>query len=189
MGRIIFFMEEPSMLETLRALLPKVYPDWREERDWVPVVFPGKQALEKGIDPKLRAWREPGIRFVILRDNDNGDCRALKARLLQKNTCRPAEEVLVRIVCQELESWFLGDIPAILSAYPRCGLNAGSMPTKFRDPDTLGNASEELAKLTKTKAKCTRAQAIAPAMNPQQNRSHSFHVFLSGLERLVAQSA
>jgi hypothetical protein len=189
MGRIIFFMEEPSMLDTLRALLPKLYPKWLEEHDWVPIVFPGKQALDKGINSKLLAWREPGIRFVILRDNDNGDCRALKAKLLQKSTCRPAEEVLVRIICQELESWFLGDIPAILSAYPRCGLKAEQLPAKFREPDTLGKASEELARLTKTKAKRSRAEMISPAMNPQQNRSHSFKVFLAGLERLVAQSA
>ena len=37
----------------------------------------GKDDLERSIPRKLRGWREPGVRFVIVRDNDRGDCIAL----------------------------------------------------------------------------------------------------------------
>ncbi len=186
MGRIAFLMEEPSMLETLRALLPKLFPEWEEEVDWVPIVFSGKQDLLKGMVSKLRGWREPGIRFVILLDNDNGDCHALKEKLLRNAACRQEVGVLVRIVCQELESWFLGDLAAVLKAYPGAQLKPGHPPARFRNPDAVSNASEEIEKLTETKAKVVRAKEIAPRMTPSQNLSRSFQVFIEGTIRLAA---
>ncbi len=55
---------------------------------------------EKCIPRKLKAWREPGARFLILRDNDGADCHRLKQRLstLCRNAGRP--ESVVRLACQ-----------------------------------------------------------------------------------------
>jgi hypothetical protein len=122
---------------------------------------------------------------VILRDNDCGDCIARKARLRDLASDRDASEVLIRIVCQELESWFLGDLAAINAVYNRTGISPDNIPAKFRDPDKLANAAKELAQLTGTNAKVSRAESIAQEMNLSANRSKSFQVFVSGLQRLV----
>jgi hypothetical protein len=77
MSRIVFLTEEYSMKVLLDGLLPRLAPGLR----FLCVPHEGKQDLEKSIPKKLRAWREPGVRFVVLRDNDGGDCRGLKDRL------------------------------------------------------------------------------------------------------------
>lgn len=79
-GRIVFLLEEESMKQTLRFVIPKIFPDWQEEVHWIPIAHRGKSDLEKSIPRKLRAWSEPNVRFVILRDNDGGDCRERKIR-------------------------------------------------------------------------------------------------------------
>ena len=105
MSRIVFLVEEYSMKLLLEGLLPRFYP----ELQFLCVSHEGKQDLEKSVPRKLRAWREPGVRFIIIRDNDGGDCLATKVRLL--GLCREAgrPEAVVRLVCQELEAWYLGD--------------------------------------------------------------------------------
>src|SRR5690606_19288838 len=94
MGRIVFLLEEESMAALLRELLPKVYPEWVENIHWIPIWHNGKSDLEASIRRKLRAWREPGVRFVIMRDNDGGDCRERKAHLRSLANERSIDEVL-----------------------------------------------------------------------------------------------
>ena len=106
----IFLLEEPSMKYLLDELLPKILP---EGVLFQTIPHNGKHALEKSIPRKLRAWNEPGdIRFIILHDQDTKDCRKLKQSLLDlcENTGR---SVLVRIACQEMESWYFGDLQAL----------------------------------------------------------------------------
>ena len=75
MRRIVFLLEEPSMVELLRGVLPKVFPEWVESQHWIAVPHNGKSDLEASIPRKLRAWNMPEDRFIIMRDNDGGDCR------------------------------------------------------------------------------------------------------------------
>jgi len=78
MRRVVFLVEERSMKTLLDGLLPRLIPG----RSFICIPHEGKQDLEKSIPRKLKAWREPGARFVVVRDNDGGDCRALKQRLV-----------------------------------------------------------------------------------------------------------
>src|SRR5208337_5287691 len=78
MRRIIFLLEEYSMKVLLDGLLPRLVPGLQ----FLCVPHEGKQDLEKSVPRKLRAWREPGVRFVVLRDKDGGDCRELKRKLV-----------------------------------------------------------------------------------------------------------
>ena len=182
MSRIVFLLEERSMAEALRGLLPRVFPKWRENQDWIVIVHEGKSDLEGAIPRKLRAWKVPGDRFLIVRDNDGGDCVELKSRLLALAQEREAGEVLVRIVCQELEGWFLGDPKALREAYPHvASLKIHSIPD---DPDAMTNASEFLARITGQTGKILAAKAIAPHLDPARNKSRSFHVFLEGIKKL-----
>lgn len=176
------------MTETLRELLPKVYPQWQETVHWLVLTHRGKSDLEKSIPRKLRGWTEPGARFVILRDNDGGDCRQRKQRLRELAGSRPADNVLIRIVCQELESWFLGDQAAIKAAFPNSSANPHRSTAKYRNPDRLTNAADELARLTGTKTKVSRAKKIARYLRPESNCSVSFNHFISGLQRLAVSA-
>ncbi len=175
------------MTETLREVLPKIFPTWQEAVHWLPLTHRGKSDLEKSIPRKLKGWTEPGARFVILRDNDGGDCRQRKLRLRELASFRQPEDVLIRIVCQELESWFLGDQSAIKAAFPKSLAHPDKLPAKYRDPDLLTNAADELARLTGTTAKASRAKEIARHLRPDSNRSVSFNQFVSGLRRLALQ--
>ena len=185
MGRIVFLLEEQSMVELLRGVLPKVFPAWVENQHWLAVPHNGKSDLEASVPRKLRAWNRPEDRFIIMRDNDGGDCRMHKQRLLQLAAVKPANHVLVRIVCQELEGWFLGDLEAVKAAYPVAARNIIATHRKFPAPDKMTNAAHELSQLTEVPGKVGRAKAISGHMDVEANLSHSFQVFITGLKSLV----
>ena len=189
MARIVFLLEEPSMVELLRGVLPKVFPDWVENQHRIAVPHSGKSDLEASVPRKLRAWNVPGDRFVIMRDNDGGDCRAHKQRLLGLAAVRPADQVLVRIVCQELEGWFLGDLEAVAQAYPVADRQLKARPRKYHDPDRMTNASDELRLLTEVPGKVGRAKTISAHLSIEANLSRSFQVFIAGLKRITAAQA
>ena len=67
MNQLVFFLEEPSAREMLKNLLPRILPDNVTVRY---VVFEGKQDLENQLARKLRRWRVPDTRFVVMRDKD-----------------------------------------------------------------------------------------------------------------------
>ncbi|GAA5143860.1 DUF4276 family protein [Prosthecobacter algae] len=185
MRRIVFLLEEQSMVELLRGILPKIFPDWVENQHWIAVHHNGKSDLEASIPRKLRAWNIPEDRFVIMRDNDGGDCRAHKQRLLGLAAARDVNQVLVRIVCQELEGWFLGDLDAVAAAYPVAARKLKASHRKYHDPDRMTNAADELYRLTDVPGKVGRARAISGKMAVEANLSQSFQVFVAGLRRLV----
>lgn len=113
---------------------------------------------ENQLYPRLMA---PHDRFVIVRDNDGGDCGALEEKLRGLARDEPVEDVLIRIVVQELESWFLGDFDAIGSGYPTFDVEKFRNRAKYRDPERVANASEELGKLIPGYCKTTGAGRIA----------------------------
>ncbi len=168
----------------LRKLLPSLFPDFREYEHWLIIYHQGKSDLERSYPRKMREWREPGVRFIILRDNDGADCVVLKQKLVSLVPAN-SPEYLVRIVCQELEGWLLGDMDAVAAAYPGAARHQSFKKLSKTDPDTLTNASELMRYLTGTQAKVGRAALIAKHMQAANNRSASFHAFVSGLGRLL----
>jgi len=181
---LVFLLEEPSMKAVLDELLPRVLP---QEVTYLTVKHEGKTDLERSIPKKLRAIHTPETIFVVVRDQDSSDCVELKLRLA--SLCREAgrPDTLVRIVCHELESWFLGDLAAVERAFGKTNLAAQQTKAKYRDPDRLANPAQELAKLIPGYQKLGGARDIAPHMNLTGNRSRSFQAFLSGLQRLVSE--
>jgi hypothetical protein len=178
---IVFLLEEPSMREALEGLLPRVLLT----ESWRFVVHEGKQDLEKSIPRKLKAWREPDVRFVVIRDQDSSDCQAVKERLQSLCTDGGHGETLIRIACRELESWFLGDLNAVEAGLGAANIAHLQQKRKYRDPDNLGNPHEELRKLVKRYQQISGARAIGPYLNPETNRSRSFQVLVEGLRRLA----
>jgi hypothetical protein len=184
--RVVIMTEEESMNAFLRKVLPKAFPDRRENVDWLLIPHPGKSALEASIPKKVRAWREPGVRFMIVRDNDGANCADVKARLLERIPASSERPIRVRIVCQQLESWLLGDSDAIVAAFATAGRHPSFRTWTARNPDELTNAAQLVQELTGTRAKVSRAGAIASHIDPSRNRSHSLGVFLDGLSQLFA---
>jgi len=187
MGRVIFLLEEPSMKAFLEEFLPRAFPD-------VPFLclqHEGTRDLEASIPRKLRAWREPGVRFVVLRDNHGVDCKALKRQLVA--LCRQGhrEDSLVRIVCQELESWHLGAPDALAQAFGDSALAKRAAKTKFANPDRLTNAAQEMESLVPGFRKIDGARRMGRVMptDPRASRSRSFQVFYEGLARLAREAA
>ena len=182
---LVFMTEEASMEVCLNNILPKFLPD---DVTFQIIPHEGKQDLERSIPKKLRAWNNcEGIeyKFIVLRDKDGGDCISLKNNLVQLCSGAGRSDSLVRIVCNELESWFLGDLAAVEQAFHKKGLAKQQNKQKYRAPDKLANAAEELQKLVKSYRKVRGARAIAPYMDLTNNRSHSFQVFITGVQKLA----
>ena len=80
-----------------------------------------------------------------------------------------------------------GDLHAVGVAFALPNIGALSGKKKFRNPDDLANASEELGKLVDRYQKIGGARAIAPHLDPALNRSHSFQVFVEGVRRIAGE--
>ena len=94
---------------------------------------------------------------------------------------------IVRIACHELESFYLGDLKAVEQGLGLAGLSRQQDGRKYRQPDVLVNASQELKRLTRGGyQKMAGSRAIAPhLMLDGANRSHSFKVLLGGIRSLT----
>ncbi len=186
MTRLVFLVEERSIAEVLNALLPRLLPVGVAHQV---VPHEGKSDLEKSIPRKLRGWKEPGVRFVVIRDNDGGDCIALKNRLSTLCAESGRGDTLVRIVCQELEAWYLGDLRAVDLAYRTSTLARQQGTKRFRNPDALSSPSQVIQKLVTGHQQIAGARAIAPHLNIETNRSRSFHAFIEGVRRLTREGS
>lgn len=180
MKQLFFLVEEPSMKEVLDALLPFILPP---EVGFKIIKHEGKQDLERSIPRKLKAIQIPGVQFIVVRDQDSADCIQVKERLRTLCIQSGRKDSLVRIVCNELESWFLGDLAAVEQAFHRRGLAGRQGNAKYRNPDELHNAAQELKKLVPEYQKISGSRAIAQHMTPDNNCSHSFQVFIEGVRR------
>jgi hypothetical protein len=202
---VIFFLEEPSAEALMNQLLPKILG---EKHTFQLLPFMGKSDLLRKLPDRLRAykrWLPEDHRIVVIVDRDSQDCETLKCELEAAATraglVTPAHaskkkpvQVLNRIVVEELESWFFGDIQALHRAYPKVSHTLHKRK-KFRDPDAikggtwealereLQRAGYHLSGLSKIKA----ARDIGPHMKPGDNRSASFQCFLRGLLNLIGQ--
>lgn len=200
---IEFLVEEPSIEAAFRNLLPRMLPAKTSYRI---LVFQGKDDLLKQLPARLRAyasWINDEYRIVVTVDEDRQDCHTIKNQLekicaqsglITKTRIRkPGFQVLNRIIIEELEAWFIGDINAILQAYPRVP-NTFSNWKKFRDPDavpggtwkSLEQSLQRYGYFTGGYAKIQAAREISAHMDPLNNRSKSFQVFRDGLLALLS---
>jgi hypothetical protein len=182
-GKVVFLLEEPSMKAFLDRLLPRLFSGWIEGQHFKCMPHEGKSDLDRSISNKLRAWREPNTHFVIVRDNDNADCIEIKEKL--RSMCCQAGRpgTLIRLVCQELESWYLGDLDALGKAYST-DVNTSKNKKRFANPDMWQKPSCEVKRLISTFQKYSGARKLAEHLNIRDNRSPSFRIFVEGVSRL-----
>jgi hypothetical protein len=180
--KLVFLLEEPSTKHLLDVLLPKILP---EDVDFQTIPHNGKRDLQKSIPRKLRGWNEPGdVRFVIVHDQDDHDCIKLKQDLVA--LCEDTgKKFLVRIACQEMESWYFGDVSALAAAYDKPKLSKITAQKKYRIPDDITSPKEELRKLLPEHQQIEGAKRVAPYMDIENNTSVSFNQFVSGIRRFI----
>lgn len=196
-------VEEESMEAALDLILPKILQ--------VTVTFRvhnhnGKSNLLAKLPARLkayRAWLPPDYRLVVLLDRDSDECHELKVQLEEiahkagfatksKPDGQGDFQVLNRIAIEELEAWFLGDMGAIVKAFPGVPKSIGRRRS-LRNPDAIrGGTWEALERILKEAGyygggmpSVETARKIAEHMNPLINRSHSFRAFRDGLHQLI----
>lgn len=181
---IVFLTEEQSMTSVIKKVMAELCPNASEGFHWQIISHQGKADLESNLVKKMTSWSYNSPHFIILRDNDGGNCRTLKKRISGRasTTGKPHH---VRLVCQELEAWFIGDLPAVEQAYPNSNARSYATRTPYRTPDSPTNASQLIEQITGTRAKVGRAEKIAPHLDLSNNRSHSFNILLSTLKALI----
>jgi hypothetical protein len=178
---LVFMLEELSAKEFLDAFLPRLLPP---DISFKTISHHGKSDLRASLPRKLRAWQNPKARFIVLHDQDANGCVSLKEQL--RAICTQARpelipQPLIRIACHELEAWHLGDFDALEVAYPEFDSTHFRHKAKFRDVDSLGNPSEELAKLVPQYQKVSGSRLLGSLVDAEKNTSNSFQIFVAGL--------
>lgn len=191
MSKLVFLLEEPSMEHLLRGLLPRVMPEGYEGLHWVLIPHSGKSDLEASIPRKIRAWREPGVRFFILRDQDAADCVEAKERLVELAATAGRPDTLVRIVCRELEAWYFGDLAELAQAYELPSVAKLGGRHAFRVPDTVVNPSGQLEKYIPDFGKIDAARRMGLRLSletagAKMNSSRSYQHTLASVRHLLA---
>lgn len=182
MNELVFLEEEPSMARFLNKFLHRIL-----SYKISPIIIPhqGKGDLKKSIPIKLGNWQTPA-KFIILIDKDSNDCKKLKSELQKLCTNAGRPDTIIRIVCTELESWYLGDLESLEKAFNVKKLRKQQNTKKFRDPDNLGNPYEELKKIVPSYQKISGSEKIAQHinLNPDFNTSKSFNVFVKTIKNI-----
>jgi hypothetical protein len=195
-------VEEPSAKVALECLVPKIVP----EVDFEVIEFRGKTTMLKELPRRFAGYAArvqwERVKVVVVVDRDDDNCIELKKSVQEMAlaagiptfaaTVEPV--VLVRIIVEELESWFFGDVPALRAAYPRVPESLDRQ-RPFRDPDGIvGGTWEALGRVLAGHGyhkprlqKLRLASDVAPHMDIENNRSKSFQVFRDGLRRLVKE--
>lgn len=182
MRTLLFLLEEPSARDLLEGLLPRLLHGRAVSRY---LVFEGKQDLERNVRRKILGWQQPDTRFVVLRDQDAGDCHEVKADLLQLVPREHHEATVVRIACRELEAWAIGDWTAVATAFEQPKLAELDRKSLYRTPDALHSPVAELRKHVPTYQKRDGARRLGSLLEPARNRSKSFQVFCRTITALA----
>jgi hypothetical protein len=206
--RLFVHVEEPSAKEALDALLPKLIGP--HQLDARVIEHGGKASLLANLPNRLRGYAAmpaANIRVMVLVDRDRDECHTLKARLedvaraagMSTKTNPTASgrfRVVNRIGIEELEAWFIGDVEALRTAFPRLPVSLGQK-APFRDPDAVpGGTWEALHRVLQQAGyyvaserlpKIELARLVAKEMQPERNRSASFRTFVRGIDALVSE--
>ena len=140
----------------------------------------GKSDLKKSIPIKLKALKKPDVQFIILIDQDSSNCNTLKSEIIEICDRVKGINYKVRVVCRELEAWYLGDLNAVDNAFGT-KLVRHKKQKDFRVPDSIVEPKQKLLKYIKERGQIAIAEKMANAMtwtSIENNPSDSFRIFL-----------
>ena len=180
MRELVFLLEEPSVVELLKIIVPHIIGTTYPTKY---IIFDGKQDLEKKLTFKLKYYCNPDAVFIVMRDQDSGDCMKIKNEL--KTKCEEAgkSHFLIRIACHELETFYLADLAPVEKAFGNSVVKLQNKQ-KYRNPDNLANAKDELKKLCPSYSEISGSRKIAPFMDIANTRSISFSHLVRGIKKI-----
>ncbi len=183
MKRVVFLLEEPSSKEFLKSLMPRI----SDNLITTFISFEGKSDLESNITRKLKAFNTPDTHFIVMRDQDNGDCIEIKRRIKQKCEQANKPETLIRIACRELESWYFGDLRSVETALEISGIaEKYTNKEQYRLPDSIVNPKKELKKITNNKyQQISSSREIGKFIDYENNKSNSFNVLINTIKSIA----
>lgn len=189
----------------LRALLPRLLP---VGRSFEIHPFQGKSDLLDKLEARLRGyatWLPPDWRLLVIVDQDDDECTALKrkldgvatrAGLTTRSAARHVTgspwQLVNRIAIEELEAWYFGDWEGVRAAYPR--LPKGVTQSRgYRDPDAIAGGTWEAFERVMQRhgyfkaglAKIEAGRSIGAHLDPSRSSSPSFSAFYSALMEAV----
>ena len=187
MRELVVLLEEPSARELLKIIVSKLFPDI----SLVCMVFEGKQDLEKNITRKLRGYLNHDARFLVIRDQDSGDCKTVKQWIEQQCIASGKTNYKIRIMCHELETIYLADLQAVEKGLGLRAVTALQEKNPYRCPDELSNPKQKLKELA-AKHKGTYhdiagSRAIAPHLDLSNVRSLTFRNLIAAVKELAAE--
>jgi len=130
--------------------------------------------------------------FIILTDNDDRNCADFKAQILKAihgQLLIPTENIIACLAIEEMEAWLLGDLEAILKAYPKANLREHATYVQ----DSICGTWEKLAQVIDERLfkklkdapysvvgekKSEWAANITPHLDINNNMSPSFNYFV-----------
>lgn len=182
---IEILVEEKSMEIALKELLPKILPEqYHIDRDVFIRPHQGKTHLKNSVPKKVKVFNNEQLKraIIVLIDQDNNDCKKLKAEIRKffENARMPYK---IRIVCRELENWYLSDKEALKVHYPDFERKIRSKSINYDNVVGSDYFVSGIKSFSKTKA----AREIAPYMNIEKNKNQSFIHFRNGLTELIKE--
>ncbi len=175
--QVVFVVEELSMKYMLEGLLSRMNLKFK----YVFRVCEGKQDLKSRLRSFLEKNSDPGVFFIVMRDKDQEDCISVKNELcdIAQKTGR---NFRVRIVCRELESWYLAQLDAVkqILDWKPPKSNNGKI---YKNPENSG--ADELKKYTKGQyRKTSSSRLLGQLLDPDSTNSKSFQVFIQTLRAI-----
>jgi hypothetical protein len=89
---------------------------------------------------------------------------------------------MVRIACQELESWYFGAPEAVAAVFGEETVRDLGK-ARYRDPDAIDQPARALHGIVEEFQKVSGARSMARVLT-RENHSRSFQVLIRGIERL-----
>lgn len=208
-------VEDSSGHRLLEIIIPRIIGEFGEPHTWKIISYKGIGRIPKDLRPAtdaskrilldrlpdlLRGYgRTPGIDgLIVVVDSDRRSCVDLLSELKAvAAACNPSPNVMFRIAIEEIESWYLGDRSALLSAYPRARLEILNRYEQDSVCDTWELLADAVHKggsaalkrqgyAVAGSAKHEWAAQIGSKMDVANNNSPSFIKFRDGLIRMVS---
>ncbi|GHT11510.1 hypothetical protein FACS1894170_05190 [Planctomycetales bacterium] len=182
---ILFLLEEFSAEEMLKGFIQRCFPSLQGRCQYRQ--FRGKDNLLKRLPHVVQDYANQCSTIIILCDQDNDDCMQLKNKMI--GLCRKAgfqSKCIVRILCHELESWYLAQLDVVANRFGVTEL--AKRQDHYMNPDSIKDPCKELKRMTKENyQKVKGSRIMGQFINPDVTRSTSFKHFVAVLKRIAAE--
>ncbi len=141
--RLLILVEEESKEQFLRALIQRMNAPATLQITFLRAN--GYPDIVRLMRTRLRAWHVPDTHVLVVCDQDSADCADRKHALEREVPDHLRPHTTIRIACEELEAWYLGDRAALTAVLPTLAGILGKRPF-HRPPDQIRNPASQIAR-------------------------------------------